>query len=54
MFLFKRPGDRRRNAAVDQPLGARERRDSEMPLPVNVTGFELLVLFLSRQQQTRH
>jgi len=54
MFLFKRSSDRRRNTIVDEPLPARERRNDEMPLPGNVTGLELMVLFLSRQQQTRY
>jgi len=54
MFLFKRPGDRRRNAAADELLPAREQRNNQMPLPANVTGLELLALFLSRQQQTRY
>ncbi len=54
MFLFKRPGDRRRNPTVDEPLPPQERRGNEMPLPGNVTGLELMVLFLSRQQQTRY
>ena len=54
MFLLKFPGARRRNAAVDEPLPSRERRNDEMPLLGNITGLELLALFLSRQQQTRY
>ncbi|WP_176730339.1 hypothetical protein [Devosia insulae] len=54
MFLFKRPGDRRRNGTVDEPLPPREWRNNEMPPFGNVTGLELMVLFLSRQQQTRY
>lgn len=53
MFLLKFPGGRRRNAAVDEPLPPRERRNDEMP-PGNIAGLELLVLFLSRQQQSRY
>jgi hypothetical protein len=54
MFMFKRPGDRRRNGTVDEPLPPRDRQSNEMPIPGNATGLELIVLFLSRQQQTRY
>ena len=53
MFLLKFPGGRRRNTAVGEPLPPRERRNDEMPLG-NITGLELLALFLSRQQQNRY
>ena len=52
MFLFNRSGDRRRNPIVDERRSARG--NDELPLPVNITGLELLVLFLSRQQQSRY
>lgn len=52
MFMFKRPGDRRLKAAVDEKRSARG--NDELPLPGNITGLELLVLFLSRQHQSRH
>lgn len=54
MFLLKFPGGQRRNAAVDQPLPPRERRNDDMPLLGNITGLELMALFLSRQQQNRY
>jgi len=48
MFLFKRPGDRRRKPDLSQPLLPRERRKDGLPLLGNITGLELMALFMSR------
>jgi len=47
MFLFNRPGDRRRKPDLSQPL-PRERQRDGLPLFGNITGLELMALFMSR------
>lgn len=47
MFLFKRPGDNRRKPELSQPL-PRERRRDGLPMLGNITGLELMALFMSR------
>ncbi len=49
MFLLKFPGGRRRKPEVNQPLSPRERQKDGLPLVGNVTGLELMALFLIRQ-----
>jgi hypothetical protein len=48
MFLFNRPGDRRRKPDLGQPLPPRERQRDGLPLLGNITGLELMALFMSR------
>ena len=48
MFLFNRPGDPRRKPELGQRLPPRERQKDGLPLLGNITGLELLALFMSR------
>jgi hypothetical protein len=48
MFLLKFPGGRRRKPEVSQPLPPRERQKDGFPPFGNITGFELMALFVSR------
>lgn len=48
MLLFKRPGERRRKPDPSQPLPPRERQQDSLPLLGNITGLELMALFMSR------
>ncbi len=48
MFLFKRLGESRRKPDCSQPLSPRERQRDGLPLLGNITGLELMALFMSR------
>lgn len=49
MFMFKRPGDRRRKPKPDQELSPRQRERDPLPPPfAGLTGLELMVLLMSR------
>ncbi|WP_439601941.1 hypothetical protein [Devosia sp.] len=46
MLLFKRSGDSRRKPLPDLP--PRDRQKDSLPLLGNITGLELMALFMSR------
>jgi hypothetical protein len=48
MFLLKFPGSRRRKPEVSQPLSPRDRQKDGFPPFGNITGLELMILFMSR------
>jgi hypothetical protein len=48
MFLFNRPGDPRRKPDFGRRLPSRERQNDGLPLLGNITGLELMALFMSR------
>lgn len=48
MFLFKRPGDRHRKLEPRAPFTPRTRPEDGLPLLGNITGLELMALFMSR------
>ncbi len=48
MFLFNRPGQQRRRPRPNQPELPRERQKDDLPLVGNITGLELMALFMSR------
>jgi len=48
MFMFKRPGDRRRKPEPSAPYSLRTRPEDGLPPFGNITGFELLALLMSR------
>lgn len=48
MFFFKRPGGSRRKPDPNQPVPPRERQRDGLPLLGNITGLELVALFMSR------
>ena len=48
MFLLKFPGGRRRKQSPTEPLPPRERQKDGFPPFGNITGLELMALFMSR------
>jgi len=48
MLLFKLPGDRRRKPEPKAPFALRTRPEEGLPLLGNITGLELMALFMSR------
>jgi hypothetical protein len=48
MFLFNRTGDQRRKPDLGQRLPPRDRQKDGLPLLGNITGLELMALFMSR------